>query len=549
MFGELRKYEDPPGHAGVAITTHLPVSHASALIWARLPSFPLVLKPVPRDHAGKLVLRYAAIDTGFVRVALDWQGDLRRVATWGVEITHALEFLIEKVTKGERGHVACASVFIDLADHIRLGFFTRDATRLPPEVNAAWPACDERALVFVAGVLLADLIDLPATPPTHPIAELVRRCTSRDPVQRPRTLAALRMALLELGGTRIQVRDQSAWRGWFEAERAIGLVLAGETQEAMRTLRWVLMDAPEVTVAREVFDAILAGSPLRTARQGEVVWTEVATTVRELETHHDYRGALQLLRKVMPEPDSVLARCLAIARCLVELGEPGEALDELRKVLAVFPDHLEARSLRARALLRTNHTAESLAACDAWLAVAPDAGAAHHARGKALLALGRPADARASFDRASQLAPGLVAAAMLRTNLDRQARDLRRDIGLDAHRQLEVPAHLPELVPILAQGRILDAIVWLTDRYDDLAARKLLATCHEYAGDREAALVVYEHLADPVGMARCLIELGRAEEALALLDDTASELRADALERLGRTQEAAEVRQHIAWER
>jgi len=547
MLGELERIAQRDGRAAIAITTHLPLVHPITRLWNRLPPTPLLLQPCGADSRGNLLLQYAALDLARVPVALDWQSDLRRVATWGIELTHALELVCRAVPAAERGHLAAATVFVDLADHVRLGFFTRDATRLPPEVNAAWPGCDERGLVFVAGVLLADLLDLQRTRDDHPIAELVQRCRSQDPVRRHRTLEALRVALIDLGGRSNAVLSPVEWRDWRETERAIGLALL----EATQILRQVLAtSAHGVPVAREAFDAILRIHPRRVnALPGEVTWAAVADLVCEYELVRDYRGALDLLRKVRPEPDSVLARCLALARCCLETNELGEAIEELGKVLATFPDHVEARRLHALTLVRTDRTTEALAACDAWLAVAPDDGAAHHARGKALLALGRPADARASFDRASQLAPGLVAAAMLRTNLDRQARDLRRDVGLDAHRQLEVPAHLPELAPILAAGRILDAIVWLTDRYDDPAARKLLATCHEYAGDLEAALVVYEHLADPRGMARCLIELGRAEEALALLDVDATELRADALDRLGRTEEAAQVRQHIAWER
>jgi hypothetical protein len=70
---------------------------------------------------------------------------------------------------------------------------------------------------------------------------------------------------------------------------------------------------------------------------------------------------------------------------------------------------------------------------------------------------------------------------------------------------------------------------------------------HEYAGDYEAALAIHQHDADTTGAARCLLALDRAAEALAITDD--AELRAEALDRLGRTDEATQIREHIAWDK
>ena len=393
-----------------AISTMLPFTHPLAKIWDRLTSCPTILEAGGADEHGCLLLGYAAIDWMRPRAALASSADIVRLATWGLELTRAFEFLWKMAPPGTLGHFASPTVFVDLAERTRLGFFTRDATRLPPEVNATWPTCSERGLVFVVGQTLTDLFDFEATRPDHPIVEIVTRCRSEDPALRYATLGDLRRAFRRLWAPRMELPPTDEWEAWLETECGIGYLLLDRPLDALECFRRALRHDHRAGFAELGVNEVVRRDPVLAAGHyafgRHLSWVLGEELANQRIAARDFANALRILRATKLEVETWHLVQLAMAHCCLATGEIGEAVDLARQLIARMPELVEAHHAHAVGHQRAGRHAEALAAVDAWLAVAPGDGRAHHTRGKVLLALGKMVDARASFDRATQVAPG-----------------------------------------------------------------------------------------------------------------------------------------------
>ena len=542
-LGPLALRSSWPDQQRVVFGTAIPATSELAARWSRLKtSFDILVCEGVWEQ--RVEVRYAAIDWSFQPLVLDTREANVRAARWAFGLVRAFEFLFHTVGARHVGAFADASVYIDVLDRVRVGFFADPALR-PSEMRQDSTICGECELVHVLGRVLRGLV---ALPDGHPFEAILRRCAAPWE-KRYATLAEVRTAVIDALGAVPSLPTSRVWHAWDHLEAGVGFLLAGAPEQAYAALVRSLREAPKLALAKELLVHAARLSPESIVRDDarHLTWTEVAPKVAALVARGATQQAMALLAACPATDDDAYARDTMLARLALESGQHFGALEAIDRLLAVTPDDVQLQQHRATALLAVGNARGALVSVDAWIAGAPGDAAAHHLRGKVLGQLGRPHEARDAFDRASQLAPGNVAAAVMRTNLDRKGKSLRALVGSDRYRELPVPAHLAELGPLLGKGRLLDAILWLTDRYADVDARRLLATCHEYAGDFDAALAIHTYDADPAGTARCLIALGRAGEALAL--DLDPELRAEALEALGRTEEAAATRTQVAWTR
>lgn len=186
-------------------------------------------------------------------------------------------------------------------------------------------------------------------------------------------------------------------------------------------------------------------------------------------------------------------------------------------------------------------------------------------RGRKLQAGSKLIEARAAFERALVLDPGLAGALVLRREVEKSIMRVRTLVGPveGAFPTLpSVPAPLVHARDAAAAGDAARAIVEI-DRVDPsykiADSRLLRAACLGFLGRHREALIELDLLAafEPSragdaarARAECLITLGEADHALGLLDsrlgqhpvdEDALYLRAVALDRLGRTEEAAQA--------
>ncbi len=587
-FGGLREERDRQRVAFVAMEL-APPTWAGAFerlwqLWLRLPKHPNVLEALGEHGDSERLLRYAAIDWKHRPVVLnvDPQG-AARLASWGVDLAGTCEFLVFCVPKDIRGWFACPIVRIDLEGEVRIAFVPArgDAAltaRLPPEVGAQWPTCDERGLVFVVGQLLRDLVAVEARALTNPICQIIDRCLAEDPANRFATLKDLTNALVAAGGRRrLPHGTRPPRKVWNCIEAGLGQLALGQPKKAVT---WFEQAVEQERIARTTH--IVKQSPsaqtlvlracrdevIKRAEEGDtLLWTEAEARGTQFEQQGRFYEALELYRRVRPEGADLTALEVALARCSFELGDSAIASEYAQRALHRDPGHHVALELRANALLRARRHREALDAANTWLAVASDEGRAHLARGKSLLALGRVVDAREAFERASVRGPQLLEAMLLRRELDRSLKDVRAAAGTANAETIDLPEHLAELRDVLVNGRTSDAIAMLRrlQYASEPVALLLLASLLSFERLHADALVIYdlvltlgeEHRHSALlGKADALLESGRADESLCLFERVSAERkessealegRARALQRLGRIAEADTLfKQYVA---
>jgi tetratricopeptide (TPR) repeat protein len=189
----------------------------------------------------------------------------------------------------------------------------------------------------------------------------------------------------------------------------------------------------------------------------------------------------------------------------------------------------------------------------------PTPARASYLEGRALLLQRKLHEAQVCFASAILLDPMMLEAQLLRREVDRMLGRIRATTGMPTSMPIDVPASLREVREIVLGGRIRDAIAVLsTDAYANnvdapLFRARLLALDGQYdrAASTFASITDGPHVDEArLGLARVTIDRGKAEAALAILDEIlttrprdlgALEARARCLELLGRTDEASEA--------
>ena len=527
-LGELAMRHEHVEHVATAPVTDLDPDSETATLWRALPRHPHLLEL----GAGNL-MRYAALDW-------DAKPDL---ATLGIEVTRAFELVLVSVPPGERGPLTCPRLYVDLEGRARVGFAQPDASaalakRVPPEVIEHWPRCDERGLVFCVGQLLLSRVAAKS-----PVIPLLKRCLERDPALRYRTIAELRSALTAIGGRR-DTREPS--KDWVRVERGIGMLYA----DAFAQASWQFAAAGEHPIATAALAELRAAkrvSDIEPPWYASIVPWEILVAQPALSSDPPEPASLRRWRILRTDPGLVdvppltLDECLATARRFLANQELGPAIDFAQRALAIDPSLVEMRELVVASYLRIRRGLDALAAADAWIAV-DDSVRAQYLRGKALLACGRLAEARATLDLVRQRQPGHTAAMFMLIELSRRMSRTRVATGVDRTAPPPLPAHLATAAALISEGRTEQALAALRAIPDDAEATRLLAGYLAFLRRTDEALAAYRSISDNHGEARCLVDLGRPDEALAMLarDDSSAALAiaADALDALGRTGEA-----------
>ena len=506
--------------------------------WQRLPEHRNILVAT-----GSHRLRYSALD--FTRTPPAMTGDITpivRLATCGSVLTRVAEHLLSKVPDTARHLFLGIEPYLDVTGEPRVGFGSVNA-RLPYEVMLEQQFIPQ--YVYVIGEALQRLATEPIDPSSQ-LGNVVARCLELAPSKRFASLDELRAAFRDAGARVIPAtRSPPPPRPFDVVERAIGFMACRNGRRACQLLRVaqaVQTDSPIVT--------FLLGEASKLPQlpiTGEIT---VPASAAELEGAGKFVDAIRQYGR-SPATAQVDA---GIARCQLGLGDLDAAIRSARRALARDADNAEMHALVMRASLRLYRFADALAAADAWLTRVPDDAHAHYTRGRGLLGLGQPLEARDAFARASELDPKLLEAQLLFRETDRAVNRLRATVGTPNAMALDVPEHLAAIREPIAAGRIAEAIRMLRDREHDAVAQRLLGELLAFDGRHGDALAAFEAslaLADTpaaqLGRARSLLELDRADEALAIFVqfDTPDALdgRARALQLLGRHVEAEAVLQ------
>jgi tetratricopeptide (TPR) repeat protein len=502
--------------------------------WQQLPAHRHILGATDSHR-----LRYAALD--FSGVPPETNGDLspeQRLATCGSVLTRVVEHLLANVHESALHLFDGIEPYLDVTGELRVGFGSVN-TKLAPQV-----VLEERAprrYIYVIGEALQRLANGPL--PSSKLGLVVARCLDPEPSRRYQSLDELRAAF-RFAGARVvpAAAGPPPPRPFDLVEQAIGFMLLRNGTRAHALLR--------AAQALQPYSPIAAFLIHEARKLPIVISGEISTSAAELEAAGKLADAIRAYGRMSPHP----AIDASIARCQLGLGELATAIRTARRVLERDPQNAEMHALVMRASLRLYRFADALEAADAWLAHAPDDANAHYTRGRALLGLGRSVEALDAFERASTLDPKLLEAQLLFRETDRAVKRLRATVGTPNAMVLDVPDHLAPLRELVAAGRITDAIRMLRDRETDAVAQRLrgeLLAFEARHGDAldafETSIALADTRAAQLGRARSLLELDRADEALAIFmrfdDPEALEGRARALQQLGREVEAEAVLQ------
>jgi uncharacterized protein (TIGR02466 family) len=112
--------------------------------------------------------------------------------------------------------------------------------------------------------------------------------------------------------------------------------------------------------------------------------------------------------------DTRLDTSLDLARCLLESGDPGTAIDVLLESARRHSDSAECHALLGLAHIDAGQFGHALAAYDAAIGLDPDSADHHAMRGHALYSLGQGVQAEQAVDRAIAMAPAVVSPHLMR---------------------------------------------------------------------------------------------------------------------------------------
>lgn len=470
--------------------------------WLALPEHANILPPAQIGW-----LRYAAIDWHWEKIEIIDPAAVVRFATWGLLLARVYAHVARYTA--DLAWLTRPLVKFDVEGVMRVGFLPPDVAHAPRETQDQWPLVDERALVHVVATALAALaVEVPAD---SEIARVLARARAADREARYPTLGDLEAAFLAAGARHIPKQARPRRAGWADVEAGLGFVAIDQLGLAVPAFREAARRDPRCHAASALLARFSVKDPVR---PGPLIrsWETARGGGAEREPARDFAGALERYQHVQCASDAeIVEYALARARCRFELGFIDHAVALAREAMVREPASREAHAIETRSLLALRSWADALRAADAWLVHAPEDGVAHHARGKALLGLHRLTESRDAFERACTCAPELMAAMWLRTAVDKALRNVRLATGTP----VPMPVDLPPgpVRDALVAGRIDEAIALL-------GPSQLQGELLSYAGKFEEALRVFAQLegdAAVAGRARALIDLGRTEEALALL--------------------------------
>lgn len=529
-------------------------------LWSELPFQRLLLEPLMKTASGALLLRYAAIDWTWRASSIEDPRAVREVATWGVELTRAFDFIMACVAPAERGWFTCPFVKIDIHGVLRVGFLNPAGSvdlmrRVPPEALESFPAADSRSLVFAIGQLLLGLVEPTGNASQTPLGQVIMRCLEPDPSQRFMSLRSLRDALVIVGGSQITryYDDQAA----LLTEQAIGYQQLDMPARANALREEAKAISP--TVPRVAMPAAPPDQHKRTRH-----WRDVRATARTHVEAGRYADALALYNTSVLADADAAEILLGTAECHLLAHEYGTAVDFAEQALARDPKTTQAHAILAEARFKRRELDEALAAVNLWANASPEDGHAHYVAAKVLLAKGRLAEAREACERALEIAPKHLPAMMLRRQIDRTIQRVRAHAGKAQAAPLDLPEHLRDLRPLLVAGKTAEAIAVLEGAAyaKDAAAKLLRADLLAFTEQLDAAEAAYAALGGvPAGVGRALVlvKLRRPKDALAVAEELikehagaaeAHEARALALQALHRTSEAdEEMRRAVAADR
>jgi tetratricopeptide (TPR) repeat protein len=533
-------------------------------VWLDLAPHPNLLEALEVRGRG-VILRYAALNWRHGRTfGLDGS---QHLATIGIQLADALAAATVDLPDYRLGWLTNPFVKIDISGQARIGFLSATPEIVPttrhmaPELRAFWPACDERALVYLVGAVLDEMCDLT---PAQPIAQVIQGARNHDPGRRHRSLAALRDDLASVGGDAGSIRRDTRLAAWNAAEAGIALRIMNDPVRAGALFERALELDGGCCLARWGRDELHSamGLPSISAAFPRVArakhhWTILEARARELESERAFADALAVYEDIQAESAPAGALSLAIARCRLALGHTGHAIDFARRAQRAAPDNAEAIELEVRALLVRGEAEAAMERAEALLAISPDHDDARYLRARALLALRRLVEARDAFDDVLVRCPTMIAAMLLRREADRLMQRVRMAAGVQES-GLVRDDHLAAVRTMLIEGRAPEAIEELAKPVyaEDTLARLVLAQSLLAAARPEEALAVYVRVAQlggdhregaVVGTALALLSLGRSDEAVEMFGQAcnswpnnldALEGYAHALEAQGRGEEA-----------
>ncbi|MBV8759225.1 MAG: tetratricopeptide repeat protein [Deltaproteobacteria bacterium] len=549
--------------------------------WASLPSHRRILEPIACDR--ELRVFYPAVDWAWQPESIENERVARQVATWGIEIARAFDFIRVCVAESELAWFTCPFVKVTIHGDVRLGFYNPAGgvelmRRAPPEVIETFPAATERACVYAVGQLLLTLISVSAKASKTPLGQVIMRCLDADPGRRFQRLIELRDALVVVGGNRNASTLYEHDRAFLLADQAIGFHELGKQDCSATMMRQAAYLAPQAMAwLAAVLDVDVSRKPPEPAPAvvNEVKpappppsrtrnWRDVRETARMHMEAGRYRDALALFHTSVLTEDHAFEILSGTARAHLLLHEYASAVKFAEEALACDPKSESAHSTLAEARFKRREFGQALAAVSAWTLARPHDGHAHYVAAKALLGLGRLSEARDACERAMEIAPKHLPAMMLRRQINRMIKRARVQAGKSQHGPTDLPEQLRDLRPLLVAGKTAEAIAILErpEHAKDSAAMLLRADLLAFAEQLEAADAVYAALTGltaGVGRSIILVKLGRPTDALALCDTLvkehpnaaeAHEARALALQALNRLTEADdEMRRAVAADR
>ncbi|MBL0216229.1 MAG: hypothetical protein IPQ07_20385 [Myxococcales bacterium] len=570
-FRELCVIDDD-GRATVAyeLTPESPIDPELARSWRDLPPSPYLFEPLGSSAA--FHLRFVAIDWPASHLRLRVDGPAAtRVANAGVAITRAFELIAAFVSPDRLGWFTSPFVRFDLEGRPRVGFHSPQASvdtakLLAPEVIDRFPFADEASLVYAVGQLLLGRVMLERATLATPLGRVIRRALMTDPGRRYSTLRALRDAFVQAGARSTTPHGALGAWVWEQIDNGVGFLVVKRWSDALARFdaaQRLCVGTPQIldtarryalargAVPREEATIIVSPELSRSAGPKTALTAGIEVEMRSADWRRIEPEALRL--EAAGEPLAAYARAPA---------KPAAAIGHAKRALAIDPSSRPALQIATSGHSRRHEHAAALTCVERWRELAPDEPAMHYARGKVLLNLRRLPEAYAAFDRATVLDPHMLEAMLLRREVDRMARRARLAVGAQTQAVPDLPVALREA---LLGGRpqealeLLEGPAYAADVLAQLIRAELLADARRF----EDALAVFQRFThDPaqravalIGVARMLLELERAEAALVAVDHLAGvspgelevlELKARALEQLGRGDEAAAERARLA---